>query len=118
MPRLRAAIRELTAFLQLRAADVLICHGYKSNLLGRISARRAGVPIVSVSRGWTSETVKVQIYEKLDRLHLRFMDAIVGRGFRRPGEESPECRSAGGETHDYSKCSSPGCVSQSFAALS
>ncbi len=77
MPRLRACMRELATVLRIRAADVLICHGYKSNLLGRIAARRAGVPIVSVSRGWTGENVKVQLYEKLDRLNLRFMDAVV-----------------------------------------
>jgi glycosyltransferase involved in cell wall biosynthesis len=77
MPRLRSAVRELTAFLQLRGADILICHGYKSNLLGRIAARRAGVPIVSVSRGWTGENIKVHLYEQLDRFNLRYMDAVV-----------------------------------------
>src|SRR5262249_20692697 len=76
-PKLRSAARELTAFLQIRAADVLICHGYKSNLLGRVAARRAGIPVVSVSRGWTGENLKVRLYERVDRLHLRFMDAVV-----------------------------------------
>src|SRR5437899_4916015 len=34
-PDLRASVRELTAFLRGNFADVLITHGYKSNLLGR-----------------------------------------------------------------------------------
>ena len=76
-PRLWSAVRELTAFLRGNRADVLVTHGYKSNLLGRPAARQAGVPIVSVSRGWTSENVKVRCYEALDRLHLRFMDRVV-----------------------------------------
>lgn len=76
-PRVRAALREVTACLEICNTDVLICHGYKSNLLGRIAARRAGIPIVSVSRGWTGENFKVHLYEKLDRFHLRFMDAVV-----------------------------------------
>ncbi|MCE9532829.1 MAG: glycosyltransferase [Planctomycetes bacterium] len=54
-PRLRSAIRELTLFLKIRGASVLICHGYKSNLLGRIAAKRVGIPAVAVSRGWTGE---------------------------------------------------------------
>jgi glycosyltransferase involved in cell wall biosynthesis len=76
-PHLRTSLRELTEHLELQKANVLIAHGYKSNLLGRIAARRAGIPIVSVSRGWTGENVKVRVYETLDRFNLRFMDAVV-----------------------------------------
>jgi glycosyltransferase involved in cell wall biosynthesis len=76
-PHLRAAIRELTAFLYERNADCLLAHGYKANLLGRIAARRCGIPVVAVSRGWTGENFKVRCYETLDRFHLRFMDAVV-----------------------------------------
>jgi glycosyltransferase involved in cell wall biosynthesis len=76
-PNLRAAVRELTAFLRGNFADVLVTHGYKSNFLGRPAARYAGIPIVSVSRGWTSENLKVWCYEAVDRVHLRFMDRVV-----------------------------------------
>ena len=76
-PNLRAAIREITAFLRGNFADVLVTHGYKSNLLGRPAARLAGVPIVSVSRGWTGENLKVWCYEAVDRVHLRLMDRVV-----------------------------------------
>ena len=74
-PRLAAAVRELTAIL--RGADVLLCHGYKADLLGRVAARRIGIPAVAVSRGWTGENRKVRAYEWLDRRHLRFMDHVV-----------------------------------------
>jgi glycosyltransferase involved in cell wall biosynthesis len=76
-PDFRAAIRELTRFLGDSHADVLISHGYKSNLLGRIAARRIGIPVVAVSRGWTAENLKVRLYESLDRFNLRSMDAVV-----------------------------------------
>jgi glycosyltransferase involved in cell wall biosynthesis len=46
-------------------------------MLGRIAARRCGIPIVAVSRGWTGENLKVRCYEALDRFHLRFMDAVA-----------------------------------------
>ena len=76
-PRLRLSCREITAFLRDNLADVLVTHGYKSNLFGRPAARRAGIPIVSVSRGWTGESLKVKCYDALDRFHLRFMDRVV-----------------------------------------
>jgi glycosyltransferase involved in cell wall biosynthesis len=76
-PQLRAAARELVGLLRDRGAGVLLCHGYKANLVGRIAARRAAIPVVAVSRGWTGENFKVRTYERLDRWHLRFMDHVV-----------------------------------------
>jgi glycosyltransferase involved in cell wall biosynthesis len=76
-PNFRASIRELSAFLRGNFADALVTHGYKSNLLGRSAARRTGIPVVSVSRGWTGENLKVRCYEAMDRVHLRFMDRVV-----------------------------------------
>lgn len=76
-PNLYAARRELTAKLLDLKADVLLCQGYKADLIGRRAARRAGVPVVAVSRGWTGETFKVRCYEALDRWCLRWMDRVV-----------------------------------------
>ena len=76
-PRLRAAARELTELLGRVGADVLCCHGYKANLLGRVAARRLGIPAVAVARGWTGESLRVRAYEALDRLHLHRMDRVV-----------------------------------------
>jgi glycosyltransferase involved in cell wall biosynthesis len=76
-PFFRAAVRELASKLVRLGARVVCCHGYKANLLGMLAARRAGVPVLSVSRGWTGEDWKVRIYEGLDRLVLRLVDAVV-----------------------------------------
>jgi glycosyltransferase involved in cell wall biosynthesis len=76
-PRLAAAVRELAGVLRDTRDDVLLCHGYKANLLGRIASRRVGIPAVAVSRGWTGENRKVRAYEWLDRRHLGFMDHVV-----------------------------------------
>ena len=76
-PSFRAAMRELAEYLSAHDADILITHGYKSNLLGRIAARRVGIPIIAVSRGWTGENMKVRVYERLDRFALRYMNAVV-----------------------------------------
>ncbi|MCX7424299.1 MAG: glycosyltransferase family 4 protein [Planctomycetia bacterium] len=76
-PRLAAARRELTDLLRTVRPDVLCCHGYKANLLGLRAARRLGTPVVSVSRGWTGESFRVRLYERLDRRVLRRMDRVV-----------------------------------------
>jgi glycosyltransferase involved in cell wall biosynthesis len=76
-PHLRAAVADLTTELRRRKGDVLLCHGYKADLLGRLAARRVGVPVVSVSRGWTGENGRVRLYEAVDRFHLRWMDQVV-----------------------------------------
>jgi glycosyltransferase involved in cell wall biosynthesis len=76
-PHLWAAARELTTNLERLRADVLLCHGYKANVIGRTAARRRGIPAVAVSRGWTGESLRVRAYETVDRLHLRRMDHVV-----------------------------------------
>ncbi len=76
-PRFRTAVQEVVRLLRRLRADVLCCHGYKPDLLGLVAARRVGVPVVSVSRGWTGCTLKVKVYDALDRASLRLMDAVV-----------------------------------------
>jgi glycosyltransferase involved in cell wall biosynthesis len=76
-PRVLGTIGEVAGLLRDTACDVLLCHGYKANMLGRLAARRVGIPAIAVSRGWTGETRKVKLYEWLDRRHLRFMDHVV-----------------------------------------
>lgn len=76
-PHLGRALRELAGQLQGLSTGVLCCHGYKAGLVGRPAARRAGVAVVAVSRGWTGENLKVRMYEALDRLSLRWMDRVV-----------------------------------------
>jgi glycosyltransferase involved in cell wall biosynthesis len=76
-PNCFAAIRELADKLHRQRIDLLCCHGYKPNLLGRPAARRIGIPAIAVSRGWTRATWKVRLYEALDRFHLRYMDRVV-----------------------------------------
>lgn len=76
-PHLGKASRELIAWLRRLKADVVICNGYKPDLVGWYAARRVGVPAISVSHGWTGVTWKVKLYEALDRLVLRGMDKVV-----------------------------------------
>jgi glycosyltransferase involved in cell wall biosynthesis len=76
-PHLRAAVWELIDHVRDLRADILCVHGYKAGLLGRLAARRAQVPVVAVSRGWTYESPRVRFYEFLDRINLQWMDRVV-----------------------------------------
>jgi len=76
-PHLGAMVREVTGRLREWEVDLLCCHGYKADIVGLLAARRAGVPVIAMSHGWTAETWKVRIYEALDRACLRRMDRVV-----------------------------------------
>src|SRR5262245_22319395 len=62
-PNLPAAAWELASHLNDTRANIVLCHGYKANLIGRFAAHAVGIPVVAVSRGWTGESRKVQLYE-------------------------------------------------------
>jgi glycosyltransferase involved in cell wall biosynthesis len=76
-PRVLAAFGELKSMARRVSASILCCHGYKANLLGFFAARRLGIPIISVSHGWTAESLRVRVFEALDRRVLRRMDKVV-----------------------------------------
>jgi glycosyltransferase involved in cell wall biosynthesis len=76
-PRVFASIREIARDLRTLRADILCCSGYKPDVIGWRAARRAGIPVVSISHGWTAATWRVRCYEKLDRCILKQMDMVV-----------------------------------------
>jgi glycosyltransferase involved in cell wall biosynthesis len=76
-PHLWSAATEVAGCLRSLRADVLLCHGYKPDIIGYVAARKAGVPVVAVSRGWTWATLKVRVYEWLDRRILNRVDHVV-----------------------------------------
>ena len=76
-PWLAAAARELKQVLTANKASVVCVHGYKAGMLGLRAARQLGIPLIAVSRGWTAESWKVRLYERLDRWALQRMDRVV-----------------------------------------
>jgi glycosyltransferase involved in cell wall biosynthesis len=76
-PHLWSATRDLARYLRDTRAEMLLCNGYKADLIGRIAARRVRIPVVAVSRGWTGENLKVRCYDALDRINLHWMDRVV-----------------------------------------
>jgi glycosyltransferase involved in cell wall biosynthesis len=76
-PRVFAALGELKALARRVKASMLCCHGYKANFFGLLAARKLGIPIISVSHGWTAESLRVRVFEALDRRVLRRMDKVI-----------------------------------------
>lgn len=57
--------------------NLLCTHGYKACVMGWKAARSNKIPIIAFSRGYTSENLKVKIYEWLEQRILRVADGIV-----------------------------------------
>jgi glycosyltransferase involved in cell wall biosynthesis len=76
-PHFVRMVADVVGELRATRADVLVCHGYKADVIGWLAATIARVPVISVSRGWTGHTWKVRLNERLDRFMLRLMRAVV-----------------------------------------
>jgi glycosyltransferase involved in cell wall biosynthesis len=76
-PHLPAMVSEIAHHLRVHHVDLLCCHGYKADVVGLLAARRVGISVISVSRGWTGSTWKVRRYEQIDRACLRRMDRVI-----------------------------------------
>ena len=76
-PNIMRSAREIAEHLKRASADLLCTSGYKSDIIGYFASRLAGIPIISISHGWTAATLKVRFNEWIDRLVLRWIDRII-----------------------------------------
>ena len=76
-PHFARMVADVVGELRAQGTELLVCHGYKADVLGWIAARIAGVAVICVSRGWTGHTRKVRLNEALDRFALRLMRHVV-----------------------------------------
>ncbi len=67
----------LTSIIRDRQIDIIHSHGYRSDILGFICAKRTGIKIVSTIHGWTPTTRRVRLYEKISRFFLPMFDHII-----------------------------------------
>ncbi|MEI6224617.1 MAG: glycosyltransferase [Deltaproteobacteria bacterium] len=79
---LRRAVAEVAEWFGRIAPDVVITHGYKPDLVGLLAARRAGIPHVAVSHGWTGATLRVKVNEAVDKLVMRGARRVVAVSHR------------------------------------
>ncbi len=70
-------ISELAQELRRKEISILCTHGYKANLVGWAATHLTNCKRIGFVRGWTAETWRVKLYERLDRLILRHTNWIV-----------------------------------------
>ncbi|MEZ7196685.1 glycosyltransferase family 4 protein [Pseudodesulfovibrio karagichevae] len=70
-------ITRIIRVLREAGADMLVTHGHKGNIFGRLACWRLGIPTIAVSRGWTMESLKIRFFEFLDKVFLHFADHVV-----------------------------------------
>ncbi|MCK7544029.1 glycosyltransferase family 4 protein [Marinobacter bryozoorum] len=91
-------VSQLVCVIKEREIDVVHTHGYKSDILGYLAARRAGVPCMSTPHGFAGKVdLKLATFIRLGMLVLRRFDAVVPlseelqsdmRRFRVPAERT------------------------------
>jgi len=70
-------VTRLSQELRKRKGAVLCTHGFKSNVVGYLAARRTGTPHVAFVRGFTAENMRVIFYEILERQALKRAHRVV-----------------------------------------
>jgi glycosyltransferase involved in cell wall biosynthesis len=71
------AVSYLKDFLLSKRIDIVCTHDYRSQVLAFLARMRTRVKWISFSRGFTSENLKVRLYQELERFLVRFSDHIV-----------------------------------------
>ncbi len=74
-----------------RGMGLICAHDAKSSLLGLMAARRARLPFVAWSRGWTGETPRVRLYDQVHKMVLRRAEVVVAVSHA----QAARCREAG-----------------------
>lgn len=71
-------ISHLVRVIKDRRIDVIHTHGYKSDILGLVAARRAGIKCVSTPHGFSGNVdFKLATFIRIGTFMLRFFDAVV-----------------------------------------
>jgi glycosyltransferase involved in cell wall biosynthesis len=76
-PHLFRAAAEVAGHLSRAKARLLLCSGYKPDVVGWLASRRTGTPALAIAHGWTSATWKVRCNEAIDRWVMRRLTGVV-----------------------------------------
>lgn len=72
------AVRQLLQIIRNRQIDVIHTHGYKSDILGFLAARLAGIKCVSTPHGFSGKVgFKLATFIRIGALMLRYFDAVA-----------------------------------------
>lgn len=73
-----SAVSQLVTIINNRKIDIIHTHGYKSDILGLLAARRAGIRIVSTPHGFSNNVGwKLRLFIRLGLFALKFVDKVA-----------------------------------------
>lgn len=71
-------VNRLAAIIRERHIDIVHSHGYKSDILGLLAARKAGIRCVSTPHGFSGKVgFKLGLFIRIGTHMLRYFDAVV-----------------------------------------
>jgi len=73
----RSAIKAMAELIDSEGYNLLVGHDYRAHYFVLKLSRRPGLTGLGYSRGWTSENIKVKIYEWLDIRFLKKIDGVI-----------------------------------------
>jgi glycosyltransferase involved in cell wall biosynthesis len=75
--RVVRSFARVRGLLKSRPFDLLHTHGYFADIIGIPAARSLGIPVLSTCHGFIENDSNLWIYNRLDRLLLRFANRII-----------------------------------------
>lgn len=71
-------VNQLVEVIRKRKIDIIHTHGYKSDILGLLAARRAGIQCVSTPHGFSGKVgLKLATFIRIGTFMLRYFDRVV-----------------------------------------
>ena len=70
-------ITEINRYLKNNKVDIVHSHGYKSNIYCFLASLDIGVKKVVTCHNWLSGSLKMKLYEILDKVLLKYCDKVV-----------------------------------------
>lgn len=68
---------ETFQLLTKKRFDLVHTHGYRADVLGILTAKLVRLPVVSTCHGFISNDAHLRLYNRLDRVCLRFADRVM-----------------------------------------
>ncbi len=73
-----SAVKKLAALIKERNIDIIHTHGYKSDILGILAAKKAGIPCVVTPHGFENAAdLKLRLFIWMGCQAMRFADKVV-----------------------------------------
>ena len=71
------ALSQMVELVRAQNCAIIQTHGYKAHLFGWWTRRKLKIPWIAYAHGWTSENLKVRLYNQVERILLPRADHVV-----------------------------------------